>query len=77
MVRFNGGNKQIVKKKKLIPYNVNLENKPWRYDEKTMARFFATHDKLKKQIVEKDKLIQKLEMKLTTLKGYIDASLTY
>ena len=77
MVQFNDRRKQIVDKKKLVPFDKNLEDKPWRYDEITMARFFATHDALKKKIVEKDKLLQKLNMKLTTINGYIAASLQY
>ena len=70
MVQFNDRRKQIVEKRKLVPFDKTLEDKPWRYDEITMARFFAIHDALKKKIVEKDKLLQKLN-------GYISASLKY
>lgn len=77
MVQFNDRRKQIIDKKKLVPFDEKLEDKPWRYDEMTMARFFATYDHLKKKIMEKDKLLHKLKMKLTTINGCIDASLKY
>lgn len=71
VVRFNNGKKGIVEKKELIAYNPKLENKPWRYDHVTMSRFFAMHDKLQKQLKEKEKKNGKLQNKIITLKGVI------
>ena len=71
MVKFSNGKKKIVPKKDLIPYNPNLEGKPWRYDHITMSHFFDTHNKLQKQLNDKEKKIGKLQNKIITLKGVI------
>ena len=73
MVKFNDGTKQIVKKKRLDPYNRDLEDKPWKWNQDTMSRFFEEHNKLKKRLEKKDKLIRKLQNKIITLKGIISS----
>ena len=70
-VKFNNGTKKIVQKKDLIECNFNLVNKPWRCDHITMSRFFDTHNKLQKQLKDKEKKNRKLQNKIITLKGVI------
>ena len=68
LVQFNNDKKQVVDERKLVAFEENLQDKPWEYNATTMERFFTAHDKLQKKVMQQQKEINKLKIKIARFK---------